>query len=125
LPELTLPEDEKALGYYPRFMDFRWQPSSGIYPIEYEITIQLLVDSNVELGETDGLSETEMQERAADSGSPSQRQQSVLETHRFRTHDIYLPFTWAAANPGRWRVRGVNGRGVSDWTAWRYFRFSI
>jgi hypothetical protein len=124
LPELILPEAEKTLDYYPRFMDFRWQPSSGIYPIDYEVTIQVLADSNRELGESDGLSQTEMHEPAAKPDSQIQREQVVLETYRYRTHDIYLPLTWLGMGPGRWRVRAVNDLGASDWSAWRYFKFS-
>jgi hypothetical protein len=41
-PGLVLPQAGKKLDHYPRFLDFRWQPSSGIYPIEYQVVIQTL-----------------------------------------------------------------------------------
>ena len=141
VPELMLPKAGQTLDHYPRFMDFRWQPSSGVYPIEYEVLIQVMevdqhdaehfedyiretVDHNRADQKQAGKSQKEMDETAAWFARDLRQKQGVMETYSFRTHDIYLPYTWVGANTGRWRVRAVNEKGTSDWTAWRYFKFS-
>ncbi len=141
VPELVLPEAGKTLHHYPRFLDFRWQPSSGVYPIEYEIEIQSLsvsqqeaahfedyIRQTVELNRSqwkkDGLSQPDMEEAATSLARDLRKDQGAMQTFRFRTHDLYVPFTWVGANTGRWRVRAANALGASDWTGWRFFTFT-
>lgn len=141
VPELVLPGAGQTLHHYPRFLDFRWQPASGVYPIEYEVEIQALtvsqqesehfedyitktVAQNREQWIKDGMSQRDMTKMAADFAQELRRDQAVVSSWRFRTHDIYVPLTWVGSNTGRWRVRGENAQGVGDWTAWRYFAFS-
>lgn len=141
VPELLIPNAGQILNHYPRFLDFRWQPSSGVYPMEYEVAVQVLevdqsaaehyedyirktVDSNQATQLSEGKSKPEMDATAAGFARHLRERQGVHNTFSFRTHDIYLPLTWVGANTGRWRVRAVNHQGPSDWSAWRYFEFT-
>lgn len=141
VPELVLPAAGATLHHYPRFLDFRWHPSSGVYPIEYEIAVEVLtidqseaehfedyirktVDANRPDWQTAGMSKKDMDEMALSFAQDLRRNQGVMEAFHFRTHDIYLPLTWVGANTGRWHIRATNEKGTSDWTEWRYFKFS-
>jgi hypothetical protein len=141
VPELVLPRPGQTFDHYPRFMDFRWQPSSGVYPVEYEIEIEALsvnqseaenfedyvrktVDRNRPSWKADGLSSQRMETLAASFARTLRESRGVVETYEFRTHDIYLPFTWIGANTGRWRIKATNDKGSSAWTDWRFFKFS-
>lgn len=140
-PEMLLPEPGQRLDYYPRFIDFRWHPASGVYPMEYEVVIQSLsvdedeathfedyirktVESNREAWHAQGQSAKEMEESAKSFAQHLRQEQGVMETFCSRTHDIYLPYTWVGANTGRWRVRAMNAQGAGKWTPWRYFVFA-
>jgi hypothetical protein len=140
VPQLVAPGAGQSLDHYPRFMDFRWHPSSGLYPVEYEVAIQVLmvdqheaehfedyirktVDYSRDAWRAQGMSAKEMDEQAASFARHLRKEQGVFEASLFRTHDLYLPFTWVGASTGRWRVRATNEQGTSEWTAWRYFRF--
>lgn len=141
VPELVMPAAGQTLHHYPRFLDFRWHPSAGVYPMEYEVVIQVLsvdqdesehyenyiqktVDSNRAQWQADGMTPKAMEDLAASFAQGLREGEGVQQTFQFRTHDIYLPFTWVGANTGRWRIRGTNEKGASEWTAWRYFKFS-
>ncbi len=141
VPELVLPAAGATLHHYPCFLDFRWHPSSGVYPIEYEIAVEVLtidqfeaehfedyirktVDGNRPDWQTAGMSKKAMDELALSFAQGLRRNQGVMEAFHFRTHDIYLPLTWVGANTGRWHIRATNEKGTSDWTKWRYFKFS-
>lgn len=141
-PELIVPVSGQAFHHYPRFLDFRWQPSSGQYPIEYEVVVEILevsqeesehyeayirrsVERNRAEWTADGMTRKAMDELAIGLTRELRSTQGVQRTLRFLTHDLYLPLTWVGANTGRWRVRAVNERGTSEWTAWRYFSFSV
>ncbi len=138
VPELLFPGAERTFDHFPRFMDFRWHPSSGTYPMDYEVVIQSLsishydadhfedyIRRNIEEGrqfrQPQDLPEAEVERSLTEA---LRARGGVLDTYQFRTHDIYLPFTWVGANTGRWRVRAVNAKGVSEWTEWRYFEFA-
>lgn len=141
VPELLLPANGQAFAHYPRFLDFRWHPSSGVYPIEYEVSIQVLeiareeaehfedyVRKSVERATQEwkaaGATQKTIGESAASYTRILREGQGGSTFFRFLTHDIYLPFSWVGANTGRWRVRATNSKGSSDWSAWRYFDFS-
>src|SRR5262249_46313825 len=49
-PVLIYPRDRTEFDHCPRFVDLRWQPSSGKYPIEYAIQVEI---GNYELCEGD------------------------------------------------------------------------
>jgi hypothetical protein len=40
IPGLIYPRDKTKFDHYPRFVDLRWQPSSGKYPIEYVVDVE-------------------------------------------------------------------------------------
>jgi hypothetical protein len=141
VPELVLPKPDAVLDHYPRFLDFRWQPSSGNYPIEYEITVEALTIDQAEAEHyEDYIRRTVAENRKSwQQAGRSPREQAdleagfirhlreyrgVVESFSFRTQDIYVPLNWVGMNTGRWRIRATNESGASDWTAWRYFRFS-
>ena len=142
VPELVLPAAGHTFHHFPRFLDFRWHPSSGVYPVEYEVSVQVLgvdqdesehyedyirktVDSNRAQWKEDGMTPKAMADMAASFARELREGQGVQQTFQFRTHDIYVPLSWVGANTGRWRVRATNEKGVSEWSAWRYFIFSI
>lgn len=102
-PVLIYPRDRAKFDHFPRFVDLRWQPSSGKYPIEYAIEIQ------------SGQYEVRKAEKNA-----------VLVYHN--ADDLvselpYAAFSFGGKNPGRWRVRAKNELGESEWSDWRLFAF--
>jgi len=38
-PILISPQDGAVFSHHPRILDFRWQPSSGVYPLSYEVDL--------------------------------------------------------------------------------------
>ena len=141
IPELVEPAAGRTLAHFPRFLDFRWHPSSGVYPVAYEVCVQVLdinqhesehfedyvrktLDFDREKWKAEGMPTTKMDEMAVSFARELRERQGVQLTFQFCTHDIYLPLTWVGANTGRWRVRATNKKGASEWTAWRYFNFS-
>lgn len=97
-PTLIYPSDRTKFDHYPRFVDLRWNPSSGKYPIEYQIEV--------------------------DSGQFAGG--AILSYHEFerlRSEMPYSVFAFVGQNPGRWRVKAKNELGESDWSEWRTFRF--
>jgi hypothetical protein len=102
-PKLIYPRDRTTFDHYPRFVDLRWKPSSGKYPIEYAIEIQM----------------GQYEVRGADGNS-------VLVYHN--ADDLvselpYAAFAFRGRNPGRWRVKAKNELGESEWSEWRMFAF--
>jgi hypothetical protein len=96
-PALIYPFNGQRFSHYPRLMDFRWTPSSGEYPIEYEL--QLLYQA-----ETDTW------------GGP---------TTITRTSSVpHVVESWVGKNTGVWRVRAKNKLGTSAWSEERTFDFT-
>jgi hypothetical protein len=44
-PELMVPHDGMVFDHFPRFLDFRWYPASGVYPMNYEVEIQTRMEN--------------------------------------------------------------------------------
>lgn len=105
VPTTILPVKDAVLSHYPRFMDFRWHPSSGDYPMQYRIEIQVL------------------QPNIIDGSGEVIKHDVVQQEWVFDTHDVYAPLTWVGANIGRWRVSAKNAKGSSEWSEWSYFEF--
>jgi hypothetical protein len=96
-PKIIGPPEGAVFRHYPRVVDMRWQPVSGVYPIRYE----------VELG------------TALEMTAPF--------TDRVIESELPLPYYVVEApgdQPARFRVRGRNARGVGEWSDFRYFDFS-
>lgn len=47
-PQLVIPLDGSVFNHTPRIVDFRWQPSSGVYPLTYEIEVRAGYHGEVE-----------------------------------------------------------------------------
>jgi hypothetical protein len=48
-PRLITPFNESVFDHHPRIVDFRWQPSSGIYPLTYEVDISAGYSGKVDM----------------------------------------------------------------------------
>lgn len=102
-PSPVAPKDHTVFEYYPRFVDLRWTPSSGEYPIEYVI--------EVEAGQL---------EQSADK---EKSEYHYYFEERQNSNCPYQAISFVGKNPGRWRVKATNKKGESDWSEWSYFRF--
>jgi hypothetical protein len=103
VPELIYPRDRTKFDHAPRFVDLRWNLSSGKYPIEYLVEVET---GQYELRAKDGFAERVYHK--------SEDQSTVLP---------YAAFAFGGKNPGRWRVKAKNELGESDWSEWRTFVF--
>jgi hypothetical protein len=95
VPKLAVPADGAVFDHYPRFVDVRWMPSAGDYPMRYEV---------------------EAESRSGGTGVWHPMASMPVE-------QPYAVFGHVGANPGRWRVRAVNAVGASAWSDWRSFVF--
>lgn len=105
-PRLIYPAKDESFSHYPRVMDFRWQPSSGKYPMQYEI--------EVEWGQNMVIVGSEEKQERVDW---------YLE-ERTRTEVPHWHLSWVGANEGRWRVKAINHLGESEWSEYRHFKSS-
>lgn len=107
IPDLILPEQDAVFHHNPRWLDMRWTPSAGIYPIEYEIDIDTgSIATGIDL------------ELKAQSDDPWR------SLRRYKSSAPQLTVAYAGGWPGRWRVRAVNKLGYSEWTEYRSFIFA-
>lgn len=103
-PVLTVPVDETTFEHFPRYVDLRWTPSSGEYPISYEIEWAA--------------------GKQKDDGAGGKRV-AYFREKTLRSQIPYAILEFGGANPGRWRVRAKNRLGTSDWSPYRHFQFEI
>lgn len=92
-PHPIIPLNDSSFDHYPRYLDLRWTPASGLYPMEYELQIDVIYP--------DGKIRTE----------------KVMTTRPFYCH------SFSGASKGRWRIKARNSRGESNWTQYRHFEF--
>lgn len=97
VPELITPKPGEQFSHYPRLVDYRWRPSSGEYPMRYEIQIRL-----------------------DDFAHENWEHHTVA---RAQVNEPYFLNSFASSSRGRWRVRAINGKGTSDWSEERQFSF--
>lgn len=102
-PLLLAPPDRQVFDHYPRWLDFRWVPSAGVRPMEYDI----------EWAFTDKGSDENF-------GIWDESELNSWDT----TQDEHFVVLFIGAQPGRWRVRARNSLGESEWSEWRFFRFT-
>ncbi|MGE5194673.1 MAG: hypothetical protein ACM3U2_19445 [Deltaproteobacteria bacterium] len=103
-PVLIYPRDRTKFDHVPRFVDLRWQPSSGKYPIEYAVEIQS--------------GQYERQGVARKTTLAYYGKQDLV------SELPYAAFSFIGGSaPGRWRVKAKNELGESDWSEWRTFVF--
>lgn len=106
-PEIIIPTDQTIFSHYPRILDCRWYPSSGVYPMTYTF----------ELGVGDSFDPEELPEDFHEEFSDQE-----IET------DLAIPFFmtgFVGAQSGRFRVKAKNKIGESDWSEYRYFSFTV
>lgn len=104
-PELIMPNHSAVFSHYPRLVDIRWIPVSGIYPVTY----------CVELG---WFPYPEL------NNAPPELNW-IDETIESDLVGPYLVTDYCGASPGRIRVKAKNELGESDWSEYHTFRFTI
>ncbi len=97
-PKVFTPPEGAVFAHYPRIVDMRWYPASGVYPIRYEIE----VGHGLEI-----------------SGPFSSE---IIETECPLPY--YVGCYFGGDQPGRFRVRGRNRLGTGEWSDYRHFDFS-
>jgi hypothetical protein len=105
VPRLIYPKQNASYDHYPRYLDLRWYPSSGQYPMHYIVEHQS--------GEAN-------YDQAAGRNVIAWPSSSV---QTFRTQIPYQLTLHGGSDPGRWRVKAVNALGESDWSEYRKFSF--
>lgn len=96
VPHPIYPVAGQQFDHFPRHVDFRWTPSSGTYPITYEIQLKSMPDD--------------------DWDGPSVYTRTVDAPY-------YLD-SWVGKNVCTWRVRGRNAMGFGPWSQERRFDFN-
>jgi hypothetical protein len=94
-PKIFTPPAHARFSHYPRLVDMRWFPSSGRYPMRYEVEVGWGLDGHF----TDQVIESDL-------GFP------------------YYVVEFVGDQPGRFRVRGNNALGVGEWSEYREFDFT-
>ena len=95
-PRLILPISGSAYEHYPRVLDLRWSPSSGQYPMAYEVQLN------------------------SDPGSGW----DAVSVHSVQTAVPHAVIVWVGKNKGAWRVRAKNRFGDGLWSEVRSFEFA-
>lgn len=103
-PTLLYPEDRMVFGHYPRELVFRWEPAVGT-PADAEFLFEMdyVCGGGDEFGDW---------ARQPDPFLASRTRKTTLNTR------------FVGAQPGRWRIKVLGQSGESEWSAWRYFRFT-
>jgi hypothetical protein len=107
-PEIFIPLPNSRFSYYPRFLDIRWCPPSGDYPMTYDVGVEL---ENFKL--VNGQSVR----------TNTYRPVRVVEPSDFKTAVPYLNYVFDGAQKGRVRVRGANSYGTGPWSDYVGFEF--
>ena len=104
-PELIIPADGQVFSHYPRVLDIRWHPVSGVYPVTYSVELGWFPFPTLD-------------------GAPSETE---FHNELVATELVgpYFVQTFVGASPGRVRVKAHNERGESQWSAYRHFRFTV
>jgi hypothetical protein len=97
-PQIIAPQSASTFAHYPRLLDLRWIPSSGVYPLVYEL-----------------------EEGWGNPGSD--RFRAAIDPRQHGQPFAMLSF--AGAQPGRVRVRGRNAKGVGPWSDYVEFTFVV
>jgi hypothetical protein len=124
VPRLTVPNDRSSFDHYPRFLDLRWNPSSGVYPMQY--TVEWAPGQLEGRGGGWFWGEMKMRPVSPDKKPNSEKQKLVFPGEKLlHTGVPYCVITFAGMSPGRWRVKARNAKGESEWSAYRYFDFKV
>jgi len=100
IPTLVNPPNNTIYSHVPRFVDLRWTPAPGRYPLTYQIHVQV--------------------------GQPVGRDQHIewIDEPVLSSSIPYITWVHPGRNPGRWRVRAVDETGFGLWTDYHSFSFS-
>ena len=101
IPKVVVPRDNEIFFHYPRFLDFRWLPSSGEYPMSYEVEVEHFM-------------------YVGDSKRIVQR---CRQYDQLKTNIPHAASAFSSMGTGRWRVRAINRLGKSEWTPYYKFEF--
>lgn len=104
VPVPIFPVEYTILDHHPRFLDTRWYPSSGEYPITYTVQVEYAWFRDRGL-----------------NGKPIWLYEPLDELASRLPH---VAVQFMGMQPGRWRVRASNRLGESDWTDWSRFEFA-
>ncbi|MCE5269019.1 MAG: hypothetical protein LLG00_14175 [Planctomycetaceae bacterium] len=110
VPRLIYPTSGASYDHYPRYVDARWCPSSGQYPMHYTVETQF----------GNGGPRMQNGRHVADP--------VVWEPHSIATARADVPYhliVHGGKNSGRWRVKAINARGESEWSPYREFTFRV
>ncbi len=99
VPRLVYPLPGSVYDHFPRYLDLRWYPSSGRYPMRYRLECQ------------------------AGGVYPGEWQEHLVG--KYEADIPYLLYLHGGSQPGRWRVKAVNAVGESGWSKWREFAFAV
>lgn len=103
VPQLEQPQEGDVFDYWPRRMQFRWDPVN-IPGVKYTVEVDAF--------------------QAVNSGKwAEETNQTFAIYHNItdNTHD----HVFVGAQRGRWRVRAQVDGQVCSWSPWSYFRFTI
>jgi hypothetical protein len=104
-PKLIIPAEDQVFSHFPRVLDIRWHPVSGVYPVTYSIEFEYFPFPDLD-------------------GAPPEFDWQPDCTEA----DIVAPFfikNFGGANPGRVRVQAHNEIGDGEWSESRLFRFTV
>ncbi len=103
-PKLLYPLSRMVFSHYPRELVYRWEPAERTPPdAEYLFEYDFVCGNDEQFGDW--------------SKQPD-------PMFAYRTGKTTLNARFVGAQPGRWRVKVVAKSGESDWSEWRYFRFT-
>lgn len=103
-PKLLYPLDRMVFSHFPREIVYRWESVEGT-PIDSEYLFELDFTTGSE-------------ERFGDWSKEAE------PIFAYRTGHTTLNDRFVGGQPGRWRVKVINTTGESEWSQWRYFRFT-
>ena len=104
-PRLLYLQNRMVFSHYPRELVYRWEPAGGTPP-----DAEYLFEYDFVCGAPD-----------KQFGDWSKQPDPPFA---YRTGKTTLNDRFVGANPGRWRVKVIAKSGESDWSEWRYFRFT-
>ena len=96
-PKILIPLEGSVFEHYPRVLDLRWQPVSGVYPMSYDIEVS----------------------------SMREEERFVVDREQSGIQSTYFLTEYGGAGYGRFRVRGRNKRGIGEWSEYRNFLFLV
>ena len=103
VPILISPPSLVVYTHAPRTTTLKWEESNGTKPIRYHVEVEYTWHNTSSFTQWN-------------------------EEHDYawveETQDTELTFNFVGGQPGRWRVRAVNDYGESEWSEWRYFRYT-